>query len=116
MIDFKLDETGDVAFDEDLVEVSDVDEVKQAVMVLLKTRLGEFFADQAMGLDTDYVLTKNYNEAYATSAITDAIQKDARVTAVSNISLSIQPNRVLLAEVEFIVGNQVQSNEVMISA
>ncbi|KRO15908.1 contractile injection system sheath initiator [Lacticaseibacillus saniviri] len=117
MIDFKLDHDDDVVFDiDDIAETSGIDEVMQAVSILLKTRMGEFFADEEMGLDTEYVLGKAYNEAYATGAITDAMQKDSRVTAVNDISLTVVENRNLVATVEFMADDRISSTEVMILA
>lgn len=42
MIDIKMTNDGDFDFDQDLQLVSEIDEIKQALMILLKSRKGEF--------------------------------------------------------------------------
>ena len=107
MIDLQLDGSNDVVMTDDLHLVSDVEEVKQAVGITLRTRLGEFFADDEMGLDEEYVLGKDYNEQYAASSITDAIQQDPRVTSVSDVKLTVGPQRTLSAVVSFTVDSTI---------
>lgn len=104
MIDLKLDrDSDDLTFGDDLSMTSDVDEVMQAVAISLRTRMGEFFADDQMGLDREYVLGKSYNAQYAAAAITDCINEDQRVTSVGDVELIQGDDRTLTANVSFTV-------------
>lgn len=102
MIDIGLNNDADFNFDSDLVEVEGVEEVKQAVGIILRTRLGEFFADANSGVDREYLIGKDFNKQYAAAAIRDAIQQDARVTSISTVDLTVD-GRNLLAKVEFTI-------------
>ena len=59
MIDLKLDASGDLEFDRDLALVSDIDEIKQELEIILKTNQGEFFGDTTMGLNQSEIFVKN---------------------------------------------------------
>ncbi|WP_155286036.1 hypothetical protein [Lacticaseibacillus zhaodongensis] len=104
MIDLQLDQqTQDLTFDDDLHLTDGVQEVMQAVATSLRTRVGEFFADDQMGLDQEYVLGKAYNAVYAAGAISDCIMEDQRVVSVGNVELVQGPKRTLTANVSFVV-------------
>jgi hypothetical protein len=117
MIDLKLDGESDLKFNEnDLQLVSGVDEVIQSVQTLLKTRLGEFFGDTDMGLDQSDILGKNFNEQYAMSDITETLQQDSRVTAVTEISFE-KEDRNLICYVTFEIDETIESKlEVVLDA
>lgn len=102
MIDIGLNNDADLNFDSDLVEVEGVEEVKQAVGIILRTRLGEFFADVSSGVDREYLIGKEFNKQYAAAAIRDAMQRDARVTSISTVDLMVD-GRNLLAKVVFTI-------------
>lgn len=82
MIDIKLTSDGDFDFDQDLKFVSEIDEIKQALMILLRSRKGEFFADLGMGLDQRMLIGKDYDLNYVSSNINDALTQDERVASV----------------------------------
>lgn len=104
MIDLKVDDDADLVFESgDVGMVNEVDEVKQNVALALRTVLGEFFADKSIGLDRQFILGKDYNEQYATAAITDCIQSDPRVTSVDSIKLTKGNDRHLNAVVVFTI-------------
>ena len=69
-------------FDQDLQLVSEIDEIKQALMILLKSRKGEFFADLGMGLDQRMLIGKDYDLNYVSSNINNALTQDERVASV----------------------------------
>lgn len=117
MIDLKLNDDDDIHFDDDMNLVDDVQEVIQAVGITLRTRMGEFFADEEMGLDREYILGKNYNAQYAAAAITGAIKQDTRVTSVGDVTLTKGENRSLTATVTFTVdATQTVEMEVSVDA
>ena len=82
MIDIKMTNDGDFDFDQDLQLVSEIDEIKQALMILLKSRKGEFFADLWMGLDQRMLIGKDYDLNYVSSNINNALTQDERVASV----------------------------------
>lgn len=110
MIDLQIDKDADLVFESgDVGMVSDVDEVRQNVALALRTVLGEFFADKSIGLDRQFILGKDYNEQYATAAITNCIQKDPRVTSVDSIKLTTGIDRHLYAEVAFTIDDSIST-------
>lgn len=111
MIDLRMTADADLEFTDDLTLVSDVQEVEQAVKIQLTTREGEFFADDEMGLDQEYLLGKQYNEQYGALAITECLQKDARVTSVEDVVLSLV-GRALSVTASFSVDTIVDTAEV----
>lgn len=82
MIDIKLTSDGDFDFDQDLKFVSEIDEIKQALMILLRSRKGEFFADRSMGLDQRALIGKDYDLNYVSSNVSNALMQDERVASV----------------------------------
>lgn len=82
MIDIKMTNDGDFDFDQDLQLVSEIDEIKQALMILLESRKGEFFADLGMGLDQRMLIGKDYDLNYVSSNINNALMQDERVASV----------------------------------
>lgn len=82
MIDIKLTSDGDFDFDQDLKFVSEIDEIKQALMILLRSRKGEFFADLSMGLEQRALIGKDYDLNYVSSNISNALTQDDRVASV----------------------------------
>lgn len=109
MIDIALDSNADLSFTDDLKLISEVEEIKQAVGITLRTKLGEFFAAPESGLDWEYVIGKDYNQQYAAAAITDAIQQDPRVVSVNDISLNKSSDRKLIATVSFMIDQDMQT-------
>lgn len=82
MIDIKLTSDGDFDFDQDLKFVSEIDEIKQALMILLRSRKGEFFADHSMGLDQRALIGKDYDLNYVSSNVSNALMQEKRVASV----------------------------------
>ncbi len=82
MIDIKMTNDGDFDFDQDLQLVSEIDEIKQALMILLKSRKGEFFADLGMVLDQRMLIGKDYDLNYVSININNALTQDERVASV----------------------------------
>lgn len=82
MIDIKMTSDGDLEFDQDLKFVSEIDEIKQALTILLKSRKGEFFADLKMGLDQSALIGKDYDLNYVSGNISNALIQDERVASV----------------------------------
>lgn len=112
MIDLKLDSNQDLAtVGGDVQIVQDVDEVIQALKILLMTRQGEFFGDVEMGLDTEYVLGKEYNQQYAAASITDALLADPRVISVEDVDLVEDTPRHVSAVVKLIITLDDQDSE-----
>lgn len=82
MIDLKLTADGDLEFDQDLTLTDEIEEVKQALLIILKSKRGSFFADRNMGLDQTMLIGKKYDLDYAASNIAEALKQDERVASV----------------------------------
>lgn len=110
MIDIAMNQQNDLVFEnQDLNICFDVDEVKQAVRIVLQTRLGEFFADENMGLNTTNIFQKKYDEQLIASALTDAVEEDKRVTSVDKVNLDIGNDRVVHVEIQFTIDYTIQT-------
>lgn len=78
------DKNGDLAWvNGGPVIISDIDELKQALMSILQTPLGRFI-DEDVGLSYDWLLG-GYEEAAARAAIEDALTQDERVVSVTKV-------------------------------
>lgn len=82
MIDLKLTTDGDLEFDQDLSLVDDIEEIKQALLIILKSKKGSFFSDENMGLDQTMLIGKGYDLDYVASNIAEALKQDERVASV----------------------------------
>lgn len=110
MIDLAMDHKNDLIFEnQDFNICSDVDEVRQAVKIILQTRLGEFFGDENMGLNTTNIFKKNYDKQLIAAALTDAVQEDERVTSVDSVSIDVGTDRKVKVEIEFTIDNTIKS-------
>lgn len=82
---------GDLSFSDIGLEMVDgKDEIAQSLRIILATRLGEFYLDDTVGLDTSVILTKGFDEGAAHDAIIDALMQDGRVVEVTDISFAVQ--------------------------
>jgi uncharacterized protein YabN with tetrapyrrole methylase and pyrophosphatase domain len=81
---------GDLSFDSDgsLEMVSDDDELKQSLELILQIQLGEFDLDETVGLDWTNIFTKVFDESLARTDIIEALMQDDRVEEVSDVSFS----------------------------
>ncbi|KRL81815.1 DUF2634 domain-containing protein [Ligilactobacillus equi] len=80
MKDIKLNSDGDFTFaDNDIQVVSDLEEIEQTVSLVVKTRKGEFFADENLGMDQSFLTEKGATDTYIASCITDALSQEERV-------------------------------------
>ena len=102
MKDLLLDDGGGIDF---ASVVTDIDEIKQSARVLLETKLGEFFADESMGLDWTDLFEKNFNEQYAGQAIKSAIEQDERISVTSVTVVPDFNTRVVSVNVMMIANN-----------
>lgn len=91
MMDLALDENNDLDFDEDdLTIVDGDDEIIQSLGIILRTRQGEFFDDEEMGLDTSNLLGRDYDEDIGISDIIQALEEqDSRVADVDVNDLDV---------------------------
>lgn len=91
MMDLALDENNDLDFDEDdLTIVDGDDEITQSLGIILRTRQGEFFDDEEMGLDTSNLLGRDYDEDIGISDIIQALEEqDSRVADVDVNDLDV---------------------------
>lgn len=90
MIDLMLDSDGDLLFtDQDLQLVDEVDEIKQELIIILKTRQGEFFGDETMGLNQTGLFVKQPNLNYIANNVVQALKQQERVVSaeVTDIEL-----------------------------
>lgn len=118
MFDIKLNSESDLVFsNQDVQLVEGVPEVEQAVHTELATREGEFFGDEQMGLDQEYLLGKSFNEQYGAAAITECVQKDCRVSSMQSVTLNGKAHRQLQVAVQFgLKDNLNGTTEVMVGA
>lgn len=81
---------GDLVFNEsgELEMVSDDDEFKQNLEMILKIQLGEFQLDETIGLDRSNILTKQFDEEQAHYDIVEALMQEDRVEEVSEITFN----------------------------
>ncbi|QSX19986.1 DUF2634 domain-containing protein [Priestia megaterium] len=94
MISPKL-EGGDLVVENgNLIMISGDEELIQSVQSILRTRKGEFFLDPEYGLSYDNLLGKGASEAEIRDDIIEALSKDDRIGAVTNISF-IKEGRTL---------------------
>lgn len=78
MKDFKLDQYGDVVIKNNKIElVEDVALIAQTLRQVLNTNLGEWFGDEAEGIDYKVILTKNPNYDLIQDTINTAVQQVA---------------------------------------
>lgn len=94
---FEFDDNGDWT----LEMVSGKDEILQSISHSLKTRLGEWFLDESIGLSRVNLQSKVYKEKDISYDIIEAIKQDERVVDVSDIRLDYdRRSRLLKIEVE----------------
>ncbi|EOV2989959.1 DUF2634 domain-containing protein [Enterococcus faecalis] len=95
MRDLKL-VNGDLSIrDYDILLVEDNLELTQSVFMILSIRLKEFKLDPSVGLESENMLGKNYNEDYLKQDITEAIlDQEPRINSIENIEI-VRNNRKL---------------------
>jgi hypothetical protein len=78
---------GDLVFNDsgELEMVSDDEEFKQNLEMILKIQLGEFQLDETIGLDRSNILTKQFDEKQAHYDIVEALMQEDRVAEVREI-------------------------------
>lgn len=75
---FKLDQNGDVVIKDNKIElVENMELLVQTLKQVLNTNLGEWFGDEAEGIDYKVILTKNPNYELIQDTINTAVQKVA---------------------------------------
>lgn len=94
MLDFLLDENGDICLDEngDLAMVDGAAEVAQAAAIRLRSHRGEYFLDKEFGPDwRGRVLTKPYSQASAEDHIRSELKKVNELTSVKRLRMPKPP-------------------------
>lgn len=115
MKDFLLSSDGDIVLQEDIELASEDIELVQSVYVILSIKLGEFSLEQEIGLNTENMLGKNYNEEYLKQDITWAIlEQEKRIANITDIEVT-QYNRELSITVRMVATTN-EEIEVMIDA
>src|SRR5699024_1483322 len=114
MIDLKLDASGDLEFDRDLVLVSNIDEIKQELEIILKTNQGEFFGDTTMGLNQSEIFVKNPDLVLIANYVMQALQQQENVINAEVTSIELK-NRQLFVKfnVTLNVGETISSEVVL---
>ncbi|PFJ03223.1 DUF2634 domain-containing protein [Priestia megaterium] len=82
----KLQDRDLVIENNDLVLINDDEELIQSVQNTLLTRKGEFFLDPEEGVSHDNLLGKGTSNEEARDDIIEALSRDERIQAVSNIT------------------------------
>ncbi|MGG1291365.1 DUF2634 domain-containing protein [Bacillus smithii] len=93
---------GDLVFDEngELEMVSDDEEFKQNLEMILKIQLGEFQLDETIGLDRSNILTKQFDEKAAHYDIVEALMQEDRVQEVRDVTfIPDKENRIITVNV-----------------
>lgn len=112
MKDIELKSDGDVDFSS---TVGDGSEIMQSIRIILETNLGDFIGDEDMGLDTSNLLSKDYDEQYATAAIREALEQESRVSAINSITLvADRAKRVVNVKLDVVIDDNQQKTEVTI--
>lgn len=114
MIDLKLDTSGDLEFDRDLALVSDIDEIKQELEIILRTNQGEFFGDTTMGLNQSEIFVKNPDLVLIANYVMQALQQQENVINAEVTSIELK-NRQLFVKfnVTLNVGETISSEVVL---
>lgn len=88
MKDFKIDNSGDVVFEGNEIQLSEDEiDIIQSVRIILQTRQGEFFLDTESGTTHDNLFEKRPNFSYIEQDISEAIlEQEKRVKSVDNVS------------------------------
>ncbi|MFB7260361.1 MULTISPECIES: contractile injection system sheath initiator [Bacillati] len=111
---------GDLVFtDGELEMVEGDEELKQALEMILKIRLGEFFLEENVGLDRTHLLTKQFDEELAHYDIVEALMQEERIEEISEITFSLDKTKRLLTvsvTVKKIDGTTIELEEVSVSA
>lgn len=89
MIDYELDSTGDIYFENfNVVMASDADQLAQRVSIRLKTIKGEWFADPKAGIDYyEDVLGKNKNNVAISNIFKAEILNTPEITAITQFDI-----------------------------
>lgn len=96
---------GDLSFvNGELAMIDGKEEIAQSLEIAIGTRLGEFFLDENVGLDTSNVLTKPFDENSAHDVLIATLMQDDRVEEVTDISFSRQ-GRTLTADISLVTTN-----------
>jgi len=78
---------------------SEMINMRQAIIVILKTMLGEIRTFPTFGIDIPQLLDKNISDDNIKHIITDAIIRDPRVKSIDRITLE-RVNRVLNVDMQ----------------
>lgn len=79
---------GDLCFHQgELQLVEGKQEVAQAVLISLQTRLGEFLLDENVGLDRTHVVGKSLNPEEARYDLVEAVMQEQRVVSVEHLEI-----------------------------
>ncbi|BBD24796.1 DUF2634 domain-containing protein [Enterococcus faecalis] len=102
---------GDLSFIDYVILLVEGDlELAQSVFMILSIRLEEFKLDTSVGLESDNMFGKNYNEDYLKQDITEAIlDQEPRINSIENIEI-VRNNRQLNITVEMLstLGDEVE--------
>ena len=101
-VSIKLNDDNDFKFDSSnnrLVLVSDVNNLIQAMKILLKTGLGEIRTFPQFGIDMPKLLDRNMSNDNIKNAVYNAIIKDPRVASIDKITVT-KSNRILNIDVK----------------
>ncbi|MFA6801583.1 MAG: DUF2634 domain-containing protein [Acholeplasmataceae bacterium] len=101
-VSIKLNDDNDFKFDSAnnrLVLVSDVNNLIQAMKILLKTGLGEIRTFPQFGIDMPKLLDRNMSNDNIKNAVYNAIIKDPRVASIDKITVT-KSNRILNIDVK----------------
>lgn len=89
MIDFEMDDNGDLVVFNDLATVSGVEQLKQSVNLILTTQLGEFLLEPAFGMTRSNLFARVLNTSFIQSDISDALLTwNKLINSVENFGFS----------------------------
>lgn len=96
MVDFKLDDKGDIVIeDNEIVTVSDQEVTCQKIRQLLKTNLGEWWLNEKEGINFQEILQKNPNFQQIKDHVRSVLAQVDSTLELTDFSHSLDSNRVL---------------------
>lgn len=106
MLDFKLDDDGDLCLDEhgELAMIDGAAEVAQAAGILLLSQEGEYFLDRRFGIDwVNKVLTKPYRQLSAERHVKSKLLGVFELSSVTSLRMPAPTDsRTLPADIEIL--------------
>ncbi|MFL4498442.1 GPW/gp25 family protein [Weissella sp. MSCH1] len=120
MIDFQMDENGDLVLINDLMTVSGTEQLKQSAAIILTTRTGEFTLVPEFGMTRSNLITRTLNTSYIQKDISDSLKTwNNQIDSVDNFGFSQnRETRELSVSFDLTVVNsdEVNTTEVSLNA